>query len=268
MVARCTPTSSTESLALSKDPGPETGPKSQPSSPFPSHLNVHPTGLPDLVYPHPHLCSSHATTLDPLSNHPSVSLCPPLSPSCALSASSSPSDEAPPPSDGDTKTRIAITMHRTYSMRATRAPTASQIQVIPPSPMDSSGSLVVDKSARTPLRRHPQPSPAASLAKEPSVSSPPALRMLPPSGPSPSDMAARTCPSSQCRRRVRAGPGQEAVSIGQDGEERHAKHGAGRQGEDGGCRTTPQTTMQNPKLTLHSNNSRSGARPATKTYRT
>lgn len=116
--------------------------------------------------------------------------------------------------------------------------------------MDStSGSRrVVDKTTRTLLHRLPQPSPAVSLEKGPSVSSPlPPLLLPQSSGPPRLTKAARTCPPSQCRRCVRARPGQEAVPIGQDGEERHAKSRAGRQGEDGSCRTTPQTEAPQTK---------------------
>lgn len=49
----------------------------------------------------------------------------------------------------------------------------------------------------------------------------------------PTNQWCRPCSSSQCRWRLRARPGQEAVPACQDGEERDAKYGACRQGAHG-----------------------------------
>lgn len=149
--------------------------------PFPSHLDAHPTGLSLTSCILTLICARRTPPrFDPSSNHLSVSPCP-LPPLVSSQLPIRRSTTPPlPPSDGDTKSRLAIAiMHRTYSMRATRAPTASQIQVILlRSSMDSTsgGRRVVDKTTRTPLHRRPQLSPVVSLEKGPSVSSP-----LPPS---------------------------------------------------------------------------------------
>ena len=69
------------------------------------------------------------------------------------------------------KTNLQITMHRTYSMRATRAPTASQIQVSANHPRRLLRKRnLADERARTLLRRPRLPSPAAFSAEEESVS--------------------------------------------------------------------------------------------------
>ena len=139
-------------------------------------------------------------------------------------------------------------MHRTYSMRASRAPTASQIQVLgipcarlmgwatltiprsqnpPPPPSSTKSGRFFGRGGLGMLR---PPLPPQTIRHDPNVFG--GLRFI--------DMdinrKIRTCPPPQCCRRLRPRSRQEAGATCQDGEERHAKSRDGGQGADGGCR--------------------------------
>jgi hypothetical protein len=99
-------------------------------------------------------------------------------------------------------------MHRTYSMRQSRAPTASQIQNPPPPSSSTKAGRFFGKSNIGEL-------------------------FLPLSH----CLLLTTCRPlfpQRCRWRFRTRSRQEAVAAGEDGEERHALHGARRQRENGG----------------------------------
>jgi hypothetical protein len=52
------------------------------------------------------------------------------------------------------------------------------------------------------------------------------------------------CLPTQSCRRLRARSGEEALSVGQNGEERHAQHGTGWQRANGGCGKTKRILLE------------------------
>jgi len=134
-------------------------------------------------------------------------------------------------------------MHRTYSMRQSRAPTASQIQT-PPPPSSSTkggrffGKANIGKISASRIQRN--------IILTTVSDHRPQLPQVGPPG------------------RFRTRPCEEAVAAGEDGEERDALHGAcwqGAHGSRGRQNTTPRVTHRTDGY--DSNNSPSGVRCAT-----
>lgn len=127
----------------------------------------------------------------------------------------------------------------------------------------------VDKTARTLLHPPPQPSPVVSLEKGPSVSSP-----LPPSLPPQLSGPPRLTRSlGHALRRNAAGAfGPDLAKklsqlVKMEKNVMRSLEQVAKERMEVAVRL-PRPKLLIPKLTVHSNNSRSGARPAMKTYPT
>ena len=126
-------------------------------------------------------------------------------------------------------------MHRTYSMRQSRAPTAAQIQN-PPPPTSSTksgrlfgkASLGKENPSNFSLSLHEQVfgtiAAAAAIGENYHHRLESSTDVL---------LSSRSCIPQKYRRRLRARPGQETLAAGEDGEERDAQHGARGQGTHG-----------------------------------